>query len=152
MQCPTCSAQIDPDAQFCPFCGTRVVKESSVSAPTIAPPPLQQPYQPFDQQWTTPGQLSATPVSVPNSTAAVVSLIFGILCWVPILPVIGAIVAVIAGHMARNEIRAANGRIGGAGMAKAGLILGYAHLALLGLVVCGIVAIGILTLLGGRAR
>ena len=25
MQCQTCSAQIEPDAQFCPFCGTRVV-------------------------------------------------------------------------------------------------------------------------------
>ncbi len=152
MQCQTCSAQIEPDAQFCPFCGTRVAKQSSAGAPTIAPPTLQQPYAPFDQQWATPGQLSATPVRAPNSTAAVVSLIFGILCWLPILPVIGAIVAVIAGHMARNEIRAANGRVGGAGMAKAGLILGYAHLALLGLILCGIVAIGMLTLLGSRVR
>jgi len=148
MQCQTCSAQIDPEAQFCPFCGTRVVREPNLGAPTIAPPRLEQPYQ----QWSTPAQLSAPPASVPNSTAAVVSLVCGILCWLPILPVLGAIVAVIAGHMARNEIRAADGRVGGAGMAKAGLILGYAHLALLGLILCVIVAIAALTLLGSRVR
>ena len=148
MQCQTCSAQIDPEAQFCPFCGTRVVRQSGMGTPTLAPPTLEQPYQ----QWSTPGQISAAPASVPNSTAAVVSLVCGILCWLPILPVIGAIVAVIAGHMARSEIRTANGRIGGAGMAKAGLILGYAHLALLGLILCAIVGIGMLTLLGSRVR
>jgi hypothetical protein len=152
MQCQTCSAQIDPDAQFCPFCGTRAVKQSGIGAPTIAPPTLEQPYQPFDQQWNAPGQISAVPVGVPNSTAAIVSLVCGILCWVMILPVIGAIVAVVAGHMARSEIRAANGRVGGAGMAKAGLILGYAHLALLALIFCAIIAIGMLTLLGSRVR
>jgi hypothetical protein len=152
MQCRTCSAQIDPDAQFCPFCGTRVVREVGMGAPTIAPPMLPQPYQQFDQQWSAPGQLSAAQASVPNSTAAIVSLVCGILCWLPILPVIGAIVAVVAGHMARNEIRAANGRVGGAGMAKAGLILGYAHLALLGLILCAIVGIGVLTLLGSHVQ
>ena len=92
------------------------------------------------------------PASPPNSTAAIVSLVCGILCWLPVLPVIGAIVAVIAGHMARNQIRASEGRVGGAGMAKAGLILGYAHLALLGLAICAIIAFGVLTLLGTRAR
>ena len=148
MQCRTCSAQIDPDAQFCPFCGTRVVRPAGMVAPTIAPPTLQEPYQ----EWSTPGQLTTAPASVPNSTAAVVSLVCGILCWVLILPLIGAIVAVVAGHMARSEIRAANGRVGGAGMAKAGLILGYAHLALLGLIFCAIVGIGMLTLLGSRVR
>ena len=83
--------------------------------------------------------------------SAVVSLIFGILCWLPILPFIGAIVAVIAGHMARNEIRAAEGRVGGAGMAKAGLILGYVQLALIGLAICAIIGIGVLTLVGSRS-
>src|SRR5690349_20708333 len=110
MQCQTCSAQLEPNAQFCPYCGTRVVTPSSAGAPTIAPPTLESPYQPFDQQpynqqWIAPGQAGAAPASVPNSTSAAVSLIFGILCWLPILPVIGAIVAVIAGHMARNQIR-----------------------------------------------
>lgn len=151
MQCPTCSAQIDSEATFCPFCGTRVAPQPGVAAPVSAPAPA--PYlPPSEPQWIAPGQSGAVPASLPNSTAAIVSLVCGILCWLPILPVIGAIVAVIAGHMARKEIRASEGRVGGAGMAKAGLILGYAHLALIGLAICAIVAIGVLTLLGGRAN
>ena len=66
-----------------------------------------------------------------TSTTAVVSLVFGIVCWIAI-PFIGALVAVICGHMARGEIRrAAPGSIDGEGMAIAGMILGYAHLALI---------------------
>jgi hypothetical protein len=79
----------------------------------------------------------------------VVSLIFGILSWV-MLPVIGPIVAVVAGHMARAEIRASNGQVGGGGMAMAGLVLGYLQIALLALAICAIVAIAILATLGSR--
>jgi hypothetical protein len=65
---------------------------------------------------------------VRTSTLAVISLIFGILCWVG-LPFIGAVVAVICGHSARGEIRRAPpGSIDGDGMAVTGLILGWAHL------------------------
>lgn len=64
-----------------------------------------------------------------NSTLAVVSLIFGIVTWIA-LPVIGAIVAVICGHMARAEIRRApDNSIDGDGLAVAGLVLGYVQLA-----------------------
>jgi hypothetical protein len=94
-------------------------------------------------QWVAPG-------SAPNSTAAIVSLIFGILSWI-VLPGIGPIVAVVAGHMARAEIRRSNGQVDGGGMAMAGLVLGYLQIALLALAICAIVAIGILTLLGARA-
>lgn len=70
-----------------------------------------------------------TPVTR-TSTLAVVSLIFGILCWIG-LPFIGAVVAVICGHSARGEIkRAPPGMIEGDGMAIAGLILGWVHLLL----------------------
>ncbi|WP_426699977.1 DUF4190 domain-containing protein [Rhodanobacter sp. Col0626] len=66
-----------------------------------------------------------------TSSLAVVSLVFGILSWC-LLPFIGAIVAVICGHMARGEIRRSpiDNPIEGDGMAVAGLVLGYAHLAL----------------------
>ena len=65
-----------------------------------------------------------------TSTLAVVSLIFGIVCWIG-LPFIGALVAVICGHAARGEIRRAPpGMIEGDGMAIAGLILGWVHLLL----------------------
>ncbi|MDR3445938.1 MULTISPECIES: DUF4190 domain-containing protein [Dyella] len=59
---------------------------------------------------------------------AVVSLVFGIATWL-LLPVVGAIVAVVCGHMARKEIRRApQGAVDGDGLALAGLILGYTQI------------------------
>jgi hypothetical protein len=68
----------------------------------------------------------AAVVSVtPTNILAVVSLVAGILCWV-LVPVAGALVAIIAGHIARGQIR----RTGesGKGLALIGIILGYVHL------------------------
>ena len=79
----------------------------------------------------------ALPAAKPNSTLAIASLISGILGWT-LLPIIGAPVAVITGHMAKSEIKKSKGQLAGEGMATAGLILGYAALAL-GLCVCTIV-------------
>jgi len=61
------------------------------------------------------------------STLATISVITGIATWF-ILPVIGALVAVITGHMAKREIPANTGRITGDGLATAGLVLGYLQL------------------------
>jgi hypothetical protein len=81
-----------------------------------------------------------------TSTTAIISLVFGIVCWIAI-PFIGALVAIICGHVARGEIRrAAPGSIEGEGMAIAGMILGYAHLALIAFLI--IVVFGFL---GGLA-
>jgi len=81
-----------------------------------------------------------------TSTTAIVSLVFGIICWIAI-PFIGAIVAIICGHAARAEIRRAPpGSIEGDGMAIAGLILGYLHLALLAMFL-----LLVFTVLGGLA-
>lgn len=80
-----------------------------------------------------------------TNTLAIVSLVFGILTWV-VLPVIGALVAIVCGHLARSEIRRAP--IGlqeeGNGMALAGLILGYLHIVLVPLVVLAIVGVLVL--------
>ena len=65
---------------------------------------------------------------------AVTSLIFSILSWI-ILPLIGSLVAVVTGHIARGQIRRSEqaedgmGQLGG-GMALAGLILGYVNIVL----------------------
>lgn len=73
-----------------------------------------------------------------TSTLAVVSLVFGIVCWVA-LPFIGAIVAIICGHAARREIRTATpGTLQGEGLALAGLILGWAQIVFLILLVLAI--------------
>jgi len=52
------------------------------------------------------------------------------------LPFIGAIAAVITGHLAKKEIRDSGNTLNGNGMALAGLILGYVQLglALLGII------------------
>lgn len=80
-------------------------------------------------------QPSYKPAS-PTSSLAVVSLVFGILSWC-LLPFVGAIVAIICGHMARGEIRraAADHRMEGDGMALAGLVLGYVHLVVCALLI-----------------
>ncbi len=72
---------------------------------------------------------NATSLPVQTSSLAIVSLVSGIASWF-VLPVIGAFIAVITGHMARKEIRASEGRLSGVEMANAGLVLGYIHLAL----------------------
>jgi thiol:disulfide interchange protein len=71
---------------------------------------------------------SQSPVSNSNSLA-VVSLVFGILAWC-VLPIVGAIVAIVCGHLARGEIRRAppDAPLEGDGMALAGLVLGYVQL------------------------
>ncbi|MEO8747430.1 MAG: DUF4190 domain-containing protein [Rhodanobacter sp.] len=75
-------------------------------------------------------QLSPYRPAASTSALAVVSLVFGILGWC-VLPFVGAIVAIICGHLARSEIRNSNPeqRQQGDGMALAGLVLGYVQLA-----------------------
>lgn len=72
-----------------------------------------------------------------DSTLAIISLVCGLLGWT-ILPVLGAIAAVVCGHLAKREIRESNGMLSGDGMALAGLILGYVQI--------GILVLGILCL------
>jgi hypothetical protein len=78
----------------------------------------------------------------PTNTLAIVSLVLGVASYFA-LPVIGAIAAVVTGHLARGQIR----RTGedGAGLALAGLVLGYIHLALaaIGIVILVIVLIAV---------
>lgn len=66
------------------------------------------------------------PTSIPTNTMALVSLISGILSWIA-LPFVGAIVAIITGHMARSQIKNSYGTEGGDILAIIGLVLGYLH-------------------------
>jgi len=79
----------------------------------------------------------------PNNGTAVASLVIGILSWF-MCPIVGGVLAVVLGHVARGQIRRTGE--GGGGFALAGLILGYSHLA-----VYGFVLIVWLMLLGGMA-
>lgn len=68
-------------------------------------------------------------INLPNSVSAVVSLVTGIL-GLTFLPIIGSIIALITGYMARKEIKASPDTIGGEGMAATGIILGWIGLVI----------------------
>jgi len=70
-----------------------------------------------------------TPPTKPNSNMAIASLVLGILGWT-LIPGLASIAAIITGHMAKNEIKNSMDQLGGDGMATAGLVLGYAGIAI----------------------
>jgi hypothetical protein len=66
---------------------------------------------------------------LPTSTLAIISLIGGIAGFT-FLPLLGSIVALITGYMARGETRANPPTASGDGLATAGIILGYVQIGL----------------------
>ena len=78
-----------------------------------------------------------------TSTLAIVSLISGILGWLGLL-FIAPVIAIITGHMARNEINQSGGKLSGSGMATAGLVLGYVNLGVTVIAFCCLLALIIL--------
>lgn len=76
---------------------------------------------------------------LPNSTLAIVSLVSAILGFT-IAPVIGTIVALITGYMARNETRSIPPKASGDGLATAGIIMGWVQVALLVVGICCTIA------------
>jgi len=78
---------------------------------------------------------------VRDSTLAIVSLVAAIAGW-SILPVIGGVIAIITGHLAKNEIRASEGRLRGDGLATAGLVIGYACVGIFAVILLAIASGG----------
>ena len=76
-------------------------------------------------------------VTFPTSKFSIAALICGILVIWP-LRILAAIPAVICGHLALREIKAAQGSMSGKGYAIFGLIVGYLDIVIL--VVCAIAA------------
>ncbi len=102
--------------------------------PNFAP---GQPPGPYGYGYPPP--MYAPPVPT-TSTMAIISLVCGVVSWT-IVPFIGALIAVITGHMARGEIRRSAGRVGGGGLATAGLVLGY--IQIVGGIVLAVIIIAI---------
>ncbi len=81
--------------------------------------------------WTdhrAPGTAVAAPVHVapkpPTSGQATASMVLGILGLLG-LYLIGPVLALVFGHMAKRDIEASGGTLGGAGMATAGIVMGW---------------------------
>jgi hypothetical protein len=83
------------------------------------PPPVAQPGQ-------AQPPAAAAAFNSQTNTLAIVSLISGIVSWFAV-PIVGGIVAVITGHMAKGQIRSTGEQ--GNTFATVGLVLGYLHLA-----------------------
>lgn len=77
-----------------------------------------------------PSQNYYSPPSAVQQTNiwAIVSLVSGVLAWLGVFG-LGGIAAVISGHVAKSQIRASGGTMGGDGIATAGLVLGYLNIA-----------------------
>ena len=67
-----------------------------------------------------------------TSALAIVSLVFAILGIFAafIVPIISQVVSIICGHIARSQIRKDPEKIGGDGLALAGLIISYVVIAI----------------------
>ncbi|HUF38497.1 MAG TPA: DUF4190 domain-containing protein [Anaerolineales bacterium] len=71
----------------------------------------------------------------PNSTMSIVCLVCGIL-GLTLVPGVASVIAIITGNMAMKEIRASGGTVGGEGMARIGIVLGWIAVALAVVGVC----------------
>ena len=157
MFCPMCGAPNDDDSTFCGNCGAvlaleevpdAAARESGVELDDVSeevevvdvavvetslaePEPASPPRAPV------PPAPSPAP-SLPTSGLAVASLVLGVGGLV-VLPLIGSILAIIFGYMARRDIRQRPEQISGDGVALAGIVTGWigVALALLGLVAGG---------------
>ena len=94
-------------------------------------PAVRSAYQP-PQSNVAPQGMAAGPPS--TSGMAIASLVLGILClllfFTHIFALIIGLLAVIFGHVSRGAINRSRGRLGGGGMALAGLITGYIGMVL----------------------
>ena len=100
--CWHCGKENQDEARYCRHCGAQfALAESAVATPAT----------PYPQA----------------SGFAIASLVLGIL-W---LYWIGSILALVFGYLARGEIRRDPQRVGGRGMAMAGIVLGWVGVATL---------------------
>jgi type IV pilus assembly protein PilA len=125
MFCTRCGTANPDDGQFCVKCGT--VLNAQASGPAA-------------------GRMAGAYIE-PTETSgkAIGSLICGILFF--LFP--AAIVAIVLGHLSLSDIRKAGGRLGGRGMAVAGLVLGYSGVLIIPFVMI-MAAIAIPNLLRAR--
>src|SRR5258707_2580937 len=133
MNCAHCGAAIGADALYCSQCGAPAAALSSPKAETVQAQP------------TTPLTPGASPEPQRTSALALASLVFGALSWMT-LPVIGAVAAVVIGHLAKSEIDRSGKQLGGREVATVGLILGYVQLGLVffaALILMSVLVLGI---------
>ncbi|NHJ46190.1 MAG: zinc-ribbon domain-containing protein [Asgard group archaeon] len=111
--CPFCGSEVEPSATFCGNCGAAIDQK-----PVQTPPPAQtQPYA------TQPTYKPATSTqSVETEIEGIIGLVLGVLSCIGVLPLIGSIVGVILGHIARRKSKT--------GIATIALVISYLGIAI----------------------
>ncbi len=87
-----------------------------------------------------PASNSTMQPATATSGLAIVSLL-GALLGFALFPILGSVVAVVAGRLARREIDETQGKLNGEGLARAGEILGWIGIALSVVGVCTVGAL-----------
>jgi type IV pilus assembly protein PilA len=138
MFCFKCGTSMPDTAPICPQCGARAstAPPPAASSPAAAPAPAS-----VSPRLNVPPQRQAYPGQQETDGKAVGSLILGILALLPFLWVVAGIPAIILGHLSRAGINKSMGRLKGAGMALAGLIMGYISLAAIPILIVAAIAI-----------
>ena len=136
MFCAQCGAPNDDQAQFCVKCGTMVQAAPAAGSGQPAPAvvtPSGWPAPPANiSSYAVPGQ----PYTGPTQTSG--KAIASLVCGVFFLFFPSAIAAIILGHVSHSDIRKSGGRLTGHGLGLAGLVLGYAGVALIPFIIAAI--------------
>lgn len=157
MFCPMCGAPNEEDSIFCGNCGAVLnpeqappqveveawpeIEEEPAEFPALDRPPTRSPLLVPPLSQSQPPTLAPT---LPTSGLAIASLILGI-GGLTVLPLLGSVIAIILGYMARNDIRQRPHELSGEGLAMAGIVLGWVAV---GLAVLGFLFFGVLGLCG----
>jgi len=120
--------------RYCTFCGQQVSEGASACVHCGRAFPLGSPSQ-RSPVGTSPAQ--GFPPASETSGLAIGSLVCGLLLF--FWP--ASLAAVIMGHISRSQIKNSGGRTTGAGMALAGLILGYIGISIVPLLIIAAIAI-----------
>ena len=155
MDCPACGAPNEDDALFCGSCGTTLdaAKDDAIhetlaevtSAIEVGREGAQDtarlPEAALPRAQERVSMYAAAAKILPTSGMAIAALILGI-SGLTFLPLLGSIIAVILGPMARSDIRRRPDEVSGDGIALIGLVLGWIGI---GLTILGVLIFGAIT-------
>ena len=130
--CPYCGSALESGSQFCQNCGASI---SGGAGPSKPAQPAHTPMPPQESYGTTPAYEQPTSTvytsQKKDDSSGLISLIFGILGCIGILPCIGSIIAIFMGHSAKRK--------GESQYSSIGLILGYLGAGLYVVSIIGVV-------------